>query len=82
MDFLSIVWLVGSLTCVVTAMLLDGGSIKSLVQLSAFIIVFGGTIGAVLLQTPLKTFLLGVRMLLWVFLPPKDDRHELVEEIL
>jgi chemotaxis protein MotA len=81
-DFLSIVGLVGSVTCVITAMLLDGGSVKALLQLSAFIIVFGGTIGAVLLQTPMKTFLLGVKMIMWVFLPPKDDRAQLVEEIL
>jgi chemotaxis protein MotA len=81
-DILSIVGLVGSLTCVATALLLDGGSLKSLIQLSAFIIVLGGTVGAVLLQTPMKTFLLGVRMILWVFFPPKDDRHALVEEII
>src|SRR6516164_7276918 len=46
------------------------------------IIVGGGTIGAVLLQTPLAVFLRGCRMLLWVFFPPKDDREELIKNII
>jgi chemotaxis protein MotA len=82
LDFISVIGLVMALTSVVVAMLLDGGTIGSLLQLPAMIIVFGGTIGAVLLQTPLSTFLRGMRMALWVFFPPRDDRPELVQEIL
>src|SRR5271166_4447718 len=64
------------------SMTLDGGDLGSLLQLSALIIVGGGTIAAVLLQTPLAVFLRGVRMLAWVFFPPKDDLHELVRNIV
>jgi len=81
-DFLSLIGGIGAIGCVILAMVLDGGSIASLLQLPAFIIVGGGTIGAVLLQTPLSIFLKGLRMLLWVVFPPKDDREQLVEEIL
>jgi chemotaxis protein MotA len=79
-DVLSLVGVVMALACVLVAMLLDGGSIGALVQLPAFIIVGGGTVGAVLLQTPLPVFMLGLRMLVWVFFPPKDDRPQLLQE--
>lgn len=82
MDILSAIGIVMGTACVLLAMLLDGGNIASLLQLPALIIVGGGTIAAVLLQTPLPVFLLGMRMALWVFLPPKDDRPQLVEEIV
>jgi chemotaxis protein MotA len=81
-DILSLIGFFAGVTCVLVAMMIDGGSILSLLQMSAFIIVFGGTIAAVLLQSPLSVFLRGLRMLVWVFFPPKDDRAELLDEIL
>jgi chemotaxis protein MotA len=44
--------------------------------LSALIIVGGGTLGAILLQTPMSVFMRSIRMLRWVFFPPHDDREE------
>ncbi|HXP30012.1 MAG TPA: flagellar motor protein [Stellaceae bacterium] len=82
MDILSIIGVVMGVACVLISMALDGGNLGSLLQLPAFVIVGGGTIGAVLLQTPLKIFLRGLKMLLWVFLPPRDDSPELVETIM
>ena len=70
------------LGAIVLTMTIDGGNLGSLLQLSALIIVAGGTIGAVLVQTPLKIFLRACRMLIWVFFPPKDDREELVKNIV
>ena len=80
MDVFSLVGLVGAFACVVVAMLLDGGNLGSLIQLPAFIIVIGGTIGAVLLQTPFRVFMLGLRMGTWIFFPPKDDREQLLQD--
>ena len=82
MDILSLIGFVAGVSCVLIAMMIDGGSIMSLLQMSAFIIVFGGTIAAVLLQSPLAAFLRGLRMLVWVFFPPKDDRAQLLDDIL
>jgi len=79
-DVLSLIGVTTALACVLLAMVLDGGSIGALLQLPAFIIVGGGTVGAVLLQTPLPVFMLGLRMLSWVFFPPKDDRPQLLQE--
>jgi chemotaxis protein MotA len=82
LDILSLIGFFAGVACVLAAMAIDGGSIGSLLQMSAFIIVFGGTIAAVLLQSPLSAFLRGLRMLVWVFFPPRDDRPELLDEIL
>jgi len=82
MDALSLIGLAMGLGAIVLTMTVDGGNLGSLLQLSALIIVGGGTVGAVLLQTPLAVFLRGCRMLLWVFFPPKDDREELIKNII
>jgi chemotaxis protein MotA len=80
-DFLSIGGIILAFASVLLCMVIDGGSLMSLVQESAALIVFGGTIGAVLLQTPFSTFMLGIKMAVWVFIPPKDDREEQLKQI-
>jgi chemotaxis protein MotA len=82
LDLLSVIGLAMGFGSIVLTMVVDGGDLGSLLQPSAAIIVVGGTVGAVLLQTPFSVFLRGIRMLVWVFFPPKDDRQELVQNIL
>jgi chemotaxis protein MotA len=64
------------LAAIIISMTLDGGNLMSLLQLSALVIVAGGTLGAILLQTPMSVFLRSLRMLVWVFFPPHDDRED------
>lgn len=82
MDILSIIGLVGGVTCIIISMVIDGGSILALLQASAFIIVVGGTFAAILVQTPMPIFLRGMKMALWVLFPPKDDRPQLLQEVV
>ena len=82
MDILSIVGIVLSLAAILGGNYLEGGHISSLMQLTAFVIVFGGTLGAVLLQTPMSTFLRSLKMTVWIFLPPKVDAKSAIEKIL
>lgn len=82
MDLLSLIGLAIGFGAIVLTMTVDGGNLGSLLQLSAVIIVVGGTVGAVLLQTPAVIFFRGCKMLVWVFFPPKDDRQELARDIL
>ena len=82
MDILSLTGLAMGFGAIVLTMTVDGGDLGSLLQLSALIIVGGGTLGAVLLQTPLTVFLRGCRMLVWIFFPPRDDREELVRNVV
>jgi chemotaxis protein MotA len=80
-DILSIIGLVMGVGAIITSMTLDGGNVGALLQFSAFVIVVGGTLAAVLLQTPLSIFLRGLKMLMWVFLPPKDDRPDQLRQL-
>jgi chemotaxis protein MotA len=81
MDFLTIIGLGMGVGAIVVSMTLDGGNLGALLQISAFVIVAGGTIAAVLVQTPLAIFLKGLKMLIWIILPPKDDRPEQLRQI-
>jgi chemotaxis protein MotA len=80
-DILSTIGLVLGVAAIITSMLLDGGNPGALLQFSAFVIVFGGTLAAVLVQTPLGIFLRGLKMGLWIFFPPKDDRADQLRQI-
>ena len=62
--------------------MLEGGHVSSLVQPTAFLIVIGGTLGAVMLQSPLPVFLSGLRMVKWVFTPPAVATEELIQRVL
>jgi chemotaxis protein MotA len=81
-DILSLAGLLTGFGAIVLSLLIDGGSLASLAQLSALIIVGGGTLGAVLVQTPLAVFRRACTMLVWVVMPPRDDRPELVANIM
>lgn len=82
MDILSIIGLLLGLTAIIGGNLLEGGHTESLMQLTAFVIVMGGTTGAVMLQTPLPVFMRSLRILVWILFPPRDDGSALIERIV
>ena len=73
MDILTVLGLVVGVGAILGGNILEGGHIGSLGQLAALIIVGGGTVGAAMVQTPLKSFLAALRMGLWVVRPPAAD---------
>ena len=81
MDWASVAGVVLALTGVLLGQFLEGGRFSSLIQPAAFVIVVVGTLGAVLLQSEKETFLRGVRMLKWVFMPPPSQRPKLARDI-
>ena len=81
MDWGSLAGLAIALAGILLGQSLEGGSMSSLLQPAAFVIVVFGTIGAVLLQAKLPNFVRGVRMLKLVFRPPVDDRRALIAGI-
>lgn len=81
MDWSSVGGLLLALGGIVLGLMLEGGHLGSIVQPTAFLIVFAGTIGAVLLQTRLGNFIHGLRLLRWVFMPPQYDDRKLLEMI-
>lgn len=82
MDKISIAGLVIGLVAILGGQILEGGSVGSLVQPTALLIVFGGTLGAVLLQSPLHVFKRGVRMVRWVWVPPVIEQKRVIDQIL
>ncbi|MBL8509710.1 MAG: flagellar motor protein, partial [Chitinimonas sp.] len=70
MDRLSIIGILLGIAAIVGGQVLEGGQISSLLQVTALLIVMGGTMGAVLLQSNAASFIGGVKMLRWVVAPP------------
>lgn len=81
MDKISFAGLALGLAAIVGGQVLEGGHVSSLVQPTAMLIVLGGTLGAVMLQSPLSVFLAGMRMGSWVFFPPLVDPQQLIREV-
>ncbi len=81
MDILSITGLLIGIGAIVGGNIMEGGHTDSLLQFTAFVIVTGGTIGAVMVQTPVPVFMRALQIVPWVFLPPKVDYTEAIEKI-
>jgi len=82
MDMLSMVGVMLALVAILGGNILEGGHTSSLVQLTAFVIVAGGTLGAVMVQTPIQTFVRAMGMASWVFVPVKLQLQETAEKIV
>lgn len=81
MDKLTLLGIVVGLAGILTGQVLEGGSLTILLQGAAFLIVFGGTLGAVMVQSPANVFIMAIKMGRWAFRPPKANRDELVRQL-
>ena len=81
MDKISVLGLLLGIVAIVGGQILEGGNVGSLSQPTALLIVLGGTMGAVMLQSPYATFMRGVRMVRWVWYPPVVDYRLLIKQI-
>lgn len=82
MDFLSLIGILIALLAILGGNWLEGGHVASLLNGPAMAIVLGGTIGAILLQTPIPIFVRAMRMSGSVFRPPKLPVDETIEKIV
>lgn len=82
MDLNSVFGILLAFVAIIGGQFLEGGHISSLMQAAAFLIVMGGTLGAVLLQSPVKIFVNGIRMGVWVFFPPASSPQTLIKQII
>ena len=82
MDKLSVFGLLIALLAIYIGFSLEGGSIGALFQLPAFIIVVGGTLGAVMLQSSTIQFFHALSLLKWVFNPPKYDIDQGIDNVI
>lgn len=82
MDKLALTGFFVAIVGVVGGFALEGGSILTLLHLPAFIIVVGGTVGAVMIQTPLPQFKLGFQLLPWVIRGHNLPTTSMVDRII
>ena len=83
MDVMSVIGIMVSLIAILGGQILEGGHLQSLANGPAMLIVFGGTLGAVLVQTPFSVFFDALKRLPWIIVPPRlsfDYALQSVEE--
>lgn len=82
MDYLSFIGVAIAFGAILGGNWLEGGHLEMLANGPALIIVLGGSIGAVLLQTPLDLFLRTMRMLGMIFMPPKRGLEDTIARLV
>lgn len=82
MDIGLILGILVALGAILGGNVLEGGHLESLIGIPAFVIVIGGTIGAVLVQFPLVSVKAAVSAGLGLMKPKKSDPHKLVDELV
>ena len=78
-SFLGILIGIGGITA---GLLLEGGKLSQVLQPTAAIIVFGGTLGAVLLQFPLPVVRSAFRRLVQVFFQQRHEPQDIVQQLV
>ncbi|OQX30866.1 MAG: flagellar motor protein [Candidatus Sedimenticola endophacoides] len=82
MDMLSVIGVILALVAIIGGNALEGGHVGSLINGPALVIVFGGTIGAILLQTPVNVFMHALRSAGLVFRPPRYELTPTIKKIV
>ena len=82
MDKASIGGVLLALAGILAGLFMEGGNLGQIMQPTAALIVFGGTLGAVLLQFPLTTVIAAFRRLAHVFAAPRKQNDELIGLLL
>jgi chemotaxis protein MotA len=82
MDFLSFIGVAVAFAAILGGNWLEGGHLDTLANGPAMVIVLGGSIGAVLLQTPMHVFMRSMRMIGSVFMPPKRGLEETIAKLV
>jgi chemotaxis protein MotA len=82
MDKASIGGFLVAMVGILAGLLMEGGHVAQIIQPTAALIVFGGTLGAVLLQFPLATVVAAFRSLMHIFAEPRRRDTELIGQLV
>ena len=82
MDKGSIGGVILAIAGIIAGLLIEGGNLSQILQPTAALIVFGGTLGAVLLQFPLATVTAAFRSLAQVFVAPRMQNDRLIQQLV
>jgi chemotaxis protein MotA len=78
MDKASVGGVILAIAGIMAGLLIEGGNLGQILQPTAALIVFGGTMGAVLVQYPLTTVGAAFRKLVHVFAAPRKENDKLI----
>jgi chemotaxis protein MotA len=81
-DFATLLGIVVALAGIVGGLLLEKGQLSDILQGTAALIVFGGTLGAVLVTTPWNVVVRACRSLARVFFEPSTDATSIIESLI
>lgn len=81
-DFATLAGIAVALTGILGGLLLEKGSLQDVAQITAAMIVMGGTLGAVLVTTPLPEFLRACKGLGGAFVEKGDSTAETIESLI
>lgn len=82
MDLLSILGVILAFAALLGGTLLEGGTLGSLINVPAAVIVIGGTLAAITLQTSMPVLRRSLVLLSWVFSPPRVSMNDGVEKVV
>ncbi|MEE9354418.1 MAG: flagellar motor protein [Methylococcaceae bacterium] len=82
MDLLTLIGVVVAFGAIILGQFLEGGHLSTLVNGPAFLIVAGGTLGAIMIQSPLHIFLRSIKILPWLVKPPVIPMQASLDKIL
>ena len=82
MDKSSLLGVAVALGGILCGLLLEGGRIAQIIQPTAAMIVIGGTLGAVMIQFPLRVIIAALSRLGQVFVDNSQDPNALIQEIV
>lgn len=81
MDILTVAGVILAGIAILGGNILEGGSTSSLMLPVALLIVGGGTLSCILVQTPMAIFMQSLKLSVWVLFPPKLAAAEAIEKI-
>jgi chemotaxis protein MotA len=81
MDKATIIGIVLGIGAVIGGQSLEGGSLHSIMQMTAAIIVFGGTFGAVFLSFPFHNVIGGLKGIKKIIKEPPQDPYQIIAQI-
>ena len=82
MDKSSVAGVILAIVGIVAGLLMEGGNLGQILQPTAAMIVFGGTMGAVLLQFPMSTVIAAFRALGHLFAAPRKQNDQLIKLLI
>jgi chemotaxis protein MotA len=81
-DLATILGLAVALGAILGGLLIEGGKVKDILQFTAALIVLGGTLGAVMVATPLKVLIGAAKRIMAVFFDANPPFGDLLEQLV